>query len=285
MKNLEVYIDREDDLYSKLVNDNQYKIKIVDSDENAVTNSVFNLNLNTPYKNTHSGRVDPSLNGKNNTNFIVNSQINDISPGDLNSVKRITQLFNLNLNSCFRSNYYTCSSTDFSYIIPTEIKNVVSLRLASIEIPNTWYLFSNKQKNNTFQIIIDDECGTETYIIVIPDGNYDYESLQYYLNTTYFYESNLETKLKYIKFSIDSKNFKTRFELIDEALECNDFYYSLIFLENVNDNIMSTAGWLFGFRLPKYLNINGNCLLYNTTVLSALNISGYALLNTNLYFY
>ena len=68
----------------------------------------------------------------------------------------------------------------------------------------------------------------------------------------------METKLKYIKFSIDSKNFKTRFEIIEDVLECHDFHYSLIFLENVNDNLMSTAGWLFGFRLPKYLNITGN---------------------------
>ena len=146
MKNLEIYIGREDDLYNKMVTDNQYKIKILDSDQNSVSNSVFNLNLNTPYNNTHSGRVDPSLNNKNNTNFIVNSQINDISPGDLNSVKRITQLLNLNLNSCFRNNYYQSNPCDFLYMIPSEIKNVTAMRLVSIEIPNSWYLFSNIKK-------------------------------------------------------------------------------------------------------------------------------------------
>jgi hypothetical protein len=97
LKNLEIYIDKEDDLYSKIVNDNQYKIKILDSDNNTVENSVFNLNLNTPYKNLNNGRVDPSLNNKNNTNFVANSHNNDIVPGHLNTVKRITQLLNLNL--------------------------------------------------------------------------------------------------------------------------------------------------------------------------------------------
>ena len=218
MKNLDIYIDKEDDLYSKIVNDNQYKIKIIDTDENSVTNSIFNLNLNTPYTNTNSGRVDPSLNNKNNTNLIVNSQINEISPGDLNSVKRITQLFNLNLNSCFRNNYYQSNPCDFLYMIPSEIKNVTAMRLVSIEIPNSWYLLSNLKKNNVFEIVFNvpanfnatpttttTTCG---YVIEIPEGNYDTETLQDYLNSTYFYEAPSsseykKTYLKYIKFSIN----------------------------------------------------------------------------------
>jgi len=247
--------------YNKIKKINSFekidKLKIINNIKEQVTNLPDSYNDNILIKNNNLNNTNQIV-YETKTNVINNTFPNSVAPGDLNSLKRITLFQNLNLNSCFRNNYYTSSSTDFSYIIPTEIKNVVSMRLASIEIPNTWYLFSNKQKNNTFQIIIHDECGTETYIIVIPDGNYDYESLQHYLNTTYFYESNLETKLKYIKFSIDSKNFKTRFEIIEDVLECHDFHYSLIFLENVNDNLMSTAGWLFGFRLPKYLNITGN---------------------------
>mgnify|MGYP000338704752 CR=1 FL=1 len=37
-------------------------------------------------------------------------------------------------------------------VIPTEIKNVISIRLASIEIPNAWYFISQSKKNNTFTI-------------------------------------------------------------------------------------------------------------------------------------
>jgi hypothetical protein len=309
MKNLEVYIDREDELYSKLVNDNQYKIKIIDSDENTVTNSVFNLNLNTPYKNTNSGRVDPSLNGKNNTNFIVNSQINEISPGDLNSVKRITQLFNLNLNSCFRNNYYQSNPCDFLYMIPSEIKNVTAMRLVSIEIPNSWYLFSNLKKNNVFEIVFNVPASfnnnnnnnnnsnnhkthnkphpqhpqhtTCAYVIEIPEGNYDTETLQDFLNSTYFYQAPSsseykKTYLKYIKFSINKYNLKTTFELVnlpksatssnhdddddddeDEIFSEKDrLRFSLKFSQGINQNIMNTFGWIVGFRSGNYINID-----------------------------
>ena len=282
MKNLEIYLDREDDLYNKIVSDNQYKIKILDSDQNSVSNSIFNLNLNTPYKNTNTGRVDPTLNDKNNTNFIVNSQINEITPGDLNSVKRIIQLFNLNLNSCFRNNYYQSSPCDFLYIIPSEIKNVTSMRLASIEIPNSWYLLSNLKKNNVFEIVFNipanfNNNGTNTnttcgYVIEIPEGNYDSEKLEDFLNSTYFYEAPTgseykKTYLNYIKFSINKYNLKSTFELInlpeptnsnnDNICSEKDYLrFSLKFSQGINQNIMNTFGWVIGFRSGNYINID-----------------------------
>jgi len=281
MKNLDIYIDREDELYNKIVSDNQYKIKILDSEQNSISNSIFNLNLNTPYKNTHGGRIDPSLNDKNNTNFIVNSQINEISPGDLNSVKRITQLLNLNLNSCFRNNYYQSNPCDFLYIIPSEIKNVTSMRLASIEIPNSWYLFSNIKKNNVFEIVFNVPANfngttanatTCSYVIEIPEGNYDSEKLQDFLNSTYFYEAPTSSEyknsyLKYIKFSINKYNLKSTFELINLPEQTNidndnicsekDYLrFSLKFSQGINQNIMNTFGWTIGFRSGNYINID-----------------------------
>jgi hypothetical protein len=77
------------------------------------------------------------LNNKNNTNLVANSVINGVGPGHLNSIKRVTQFLNLNLNTCFRSNYYNSNPCDFLYNIPTEVKNVVSMRLASITLNTT----------------------------------------------------------------------------------------------------------------------------------------------------
>ena len=68
---------------------------------------VDNLNtldsLNEFTYNTDS-RINPSLNNKNNTNTIINSYPNSVTPGNLNTINRITQTQNLNLNSCFRNN-------------------------------------------------------------------------------------------------------------------------------------------------------------------------------------
>ena len=134
-----------------------------------------------------------------------------------------------------------------------EIKNVLSIRLVALEIPNAWYLFSHIQKNNKFQIQISVDSTVHVYNIVIPDGNYDIDTLQQFLNTTYFYESELDTYLKYIKFSIDPFNLKTRFEILDN--EFSDFSFSLTFVDSLNQNMMMTCGWILGFRLANYLEI------------------------------
>jgi hypothetical protein len=220
--------------------------------------------LNKPYLSTHEGRVNPNLNNRNNTNPILSSYPNEVAPGNLNSVKRITQVLNLNLNSCFRSNYYQSNPCEFLYLFPIEIKNVLSMRLASIEIPNAWYLFSKLKKNNFFEIDINihnREKPQEKYnfLITVPDGNYDVETLQNYLNSTYFYESGLDTPLKYIKFSIDLNTLKSAFSIIhfenDSNEEITNITFTLKFIENINQNAMNTMGWILGFRLGTYLNI------------------------------
>jgi hypothetical protein len=192
---------------------------------------------------------------KNNTNTVFNVAVNELSPGDLNSIKRITQLLNLNINTCFRNNYYQNSPTDFLYNLPVEIKNVSSLRLVSIEIPNSWYLFSSKKKNNIFYILVDDKSNksSKEYSIEISDGNYNFENLEVYLNSTYFYESGIDYPLKNIKFTINPNSLKSSFEIIGE--DSNDYSFSLKFSLDINQNIINTAGWILGFRLGNYLNI------------------------------
>jgi hypothetical protein len=264
--NKNIIFDMEDDKNIDLyVN----KIKLKNLETNNVDNIIDDLinsntinedkyiqhSLNEPNYNV-SGRVNPSLNNKNNTNNIVNTYSNSLAPGYLNSIKRISQFQNLNLNSCFRNNYYTSSSTDFQYLIPVEIKNVVSMRLASIEIPNAWYLFSSKQKNNYFNIEMKINNQISKYTINIPDGNYDNDTLQHYLNTTYFCNSQLDHCLKYLKFVIDSHNFKSRFEIVQDSYCYENICFSIFFLDELSQNLMNTTGWIMGFRLPTYLNIS-----------------------------
>lgn len=205
---------------------------------------------NEPYLNTDS-RINPSLNNRNNTNIVYNTVNNEIAPGDLNSVKRVTQLLNLNINSCFRTNYYQSNPCDFLYMIPSEIKKVVSMRLVSIEIPNSWYLIAKEKKNNKFFISIQkNESSPVDYEIIIPEGNYNSDSLQDYLNTHFFYESDIDTDLKYIKFEINNYNLKSSFSLIED---CENISFSLKFTNDMNFNMMDTFGWILGFRLNCYV--------------------------------
>lgn len=197
----------------------------------------------------------PTIQEQIKSNFIIDSFPNVIAPGSLNSIKRLTYFINLNLNTCFRKNYYTSNPCDFQYNIPTEIKNVVSLRLASIEIPNSWYLFSSIKKNNIFIIQINYNGKTTSYTIIIPDGNYDNNMLENYLNTTYFCESTIVTDLNNIQFSIDPHSFKCSFSLVSTAP--SNFDFTILFYDSniSSENFMCTFGWIIGFRLAKYKNI------------------------------
>ena len=89
-----------------------------------------------------------------------------ISSNDLR--KRI-----VNVDSRFRA-VLTEESTNILYKFEHPYKNVIRARIASIEIPNMWYEFSEKHYQNThFQICAYDISNVlQSATITIPDGNY-----------------------------------------------------------------------------------------------------------------
>ena len=69
----------------------------------------------------------------------------------INPQKReyVTRL--LNIDSLFRRQFNLTISSDFVYELKEPIKNVVSMRLATAELPNVWKSFD--KNSNTFKII------------------------------------------------------------------------------------------------------------------------------------
>jgi hypothetical protein len=137
-----------------------------------------------------------------------------------------------------------------------EIKHVVALRLASIEIPNSWYLFSSVKGNNVLKIIITNNSVVTEYDLLIPNGNYDSITLPDYLNNNLLYNSGTSTDLQYIEYSIDPYSSKSKFSLI--GLYPANLTFTLVFSEDVtnnNSNIINTIGWSMGYRLGIYKNI------------------------------
>jgi hypothetical protein len=96
-----------------------------------------------------------------------------VPPGYLNpiNVRTITQA--ISIDSCFRPNYYGTKSTNFSMSLPSIQKNVVSMRVASIELPLTYYAVSRTLGNATFLIIDNDNNPNECWLVTLPDGNYE----------------------------------------------------------------------------------------------------------------
>lgn len=74
----------------------------------------------------------------------------------------------INIDSRFRVNPGTTSSTDFYVRLPRTYKNIISMRLASIELPNMWYEFSQERGNVSFLVNV----GGDVKTVTIPEGNY-----------------------------------------------------------------------------------------------------------------
>jgi hypothetical protein len=171
----------------------------------------------------------------------------------MNPINRENIYTNLHFNSKYRSDYYNTSSTNFNYNLPEPVDNIKSIKLSSICIPNTWYLYSHAQGNNRFIVEISGGCYPfSVFEIVIPDGNYTPSELVDYLNNSYFHNSGEHNGLKYVRFSINPYNLKTIIELVDAP---PDVEMNLIFVNDKTDSIMYTAGWTFGYRYGKYTNI------------------------------
>jgi len=84
----------------------------------------------------------------------------------------------INIDSTFRNNYFTTKASDFTLTLPTEIRNVVEMKLVACELPESIYAVSDALGNNFFTIIYDLSGGIlgggthHEVNIVLRDGNY-----------------------------------------------------------------------------------------------------------------
>lgn len=175
---------------------------------------------------------------------------------------RIVRKF-LNIDTRFRDNYYSTQSSNFHLDLPLKFSDVVSMQLTAIELPLTFYTISKIFNSNYFMI----QIGDEKEMITVPDGNYDYLSLQLYLNN---YMSTLPGLFANIVFLCDmntplgasSGGNGRMIVAISDKYVGDLFNFSLIFSTDINGNDDKTnplqlkLGWLLGFRQGIY---EGNC--------------------------
>ena len=95
-------------------------------------------------------------------------------PGIINPLNYRTIKRALNIDSRFRPNYYQTSSSDQMLSLPYKFEKVISMRLASIELPLTYYAISESLGNNCFVVNWDNSGGVfqNSVLVKIPDGNY-----------------------------------------------------------------------------------------------------------------
>ena len=101
------------------------------------------------------------LNTRTGDNYNANDVINS---NDLR--KRL-----LNVDSRFRTNL-TDAPTNFQYRCEHTYRNIIRVRLASVEIPNMFYTFTAAKANTSFTVSTKDVDGVSRRLtVVIPDGN------------------------------------------------------------------------------------------------------------------
>ena len=73
-------------------------------------------------------------------------------------------------NTAMRDNFYNSSSTDCTFTLPLTMKNVLSMTLTTLELPNVFFAFSSQRGTNKLYIY-EDTTGLNG-LVTLPDGNY-----------------------------------------------------------------------------------------------------------------
>lgn len=178
----------------------------------------------------------------------------------VNSLKNRIVITQLSIDTKFRKNYFSTNAYDYTINLATPLKNVISMRLASMEIPNVQQVVSATAGTNSMVV---GHSGFSK-LISIPSGNYEYWLLADVINSPVDPDDG-NTAQTFIggglndfdvHLTIDQATQKTTIRSIKKstsgAVLAVDF--SLDFTNRVDENAppMKSLGWLLGFRKRKY---------------------------------
>ena len=223
-------------LQNNLLNDMSHRDALFSS-----LNSNCNKNVITPSDlknvddktilNTNLQQRQNDINFKTNKTLLINQPYNTLSkditvnPFFKNNIKKL-----VNIDTRFRNNYSSTISTDFTMQLNFSLKNVISMELVDIEIPNTWYSISESLGNNFFYI--------NDIKIIIQDGNYDGDSLM----------DEIINVTEFSGYGIIMNKVSGKSELT--VTESDKIVFSDC--EEDDISIQKSLGWILGFRKTKY---------------------------------
>jgi len=207
-----------------------------------------------------------------------------IKKGTVNPDLKPTVSRMINIDSSYRdlSIVGGFNSDNYVFTLNEPITNVISLMLYSVEIPQSWYTFSQTKGNTQFKITLiqfkENKYEVNKYdypLIQINDGNYTTKALLLHItsllqkcnifidqvpNSFEFVQDPYSGRLNIIiKSAFDYKKIRlpdsdggTYVPLVGPNL--NTYYYKLGFVfhnqTDLNTKINYNLGWLLGFRFP-----------------------------------
>lgn len=192
------------------------------------------------------------------TNYI-NVQNSEYYQGVMNPLNTRTITKNITIDSRYRDNYYTTSSTSFTVQFPNRINKVVSMQLTAIELPKSFYNICSQYENNYFYLEVYEIKNERTYgskrMIIIPDGNYTPEGLieiinRIIQNTGDTVEDGICKNIKFTWLKNENGNGRTIVGPINEEREIVEIILNFgndSSGKNDIENIYKKLGWILGF--------------------------------------
>jgi len=175
----------------------------------------------------------------------ISDKVDGVNPFYKTTIKKL-----FCINSKFRIDYCSTTSSNFLVDLYYPLKNVISMRLVSIQIPQSWYNISAKLGNNIFFVRINSGSWTS---FKIDDGNYDPFLLRDVINR--LLSTGLFSNLK-----IAYNQLTNKFSFYIDDVLSTDTYDISFDLSTCADGCKykNTLGWIMGFRNKIYNGLKGS---------------------------
>jgi hypothetical protein len=170
--------------------------------------------------------------------YVQETYPTSIAQGDLNPLKKKIVTKVLSFDTRFRSNYEETSATDFTFNLPYPLKNVLSMKLASFELPISNYRYAESKGSN--KVTITDSCGNHT--LIMPDGNYQAMDFDNYIKSVLSWYPDLSGR-----YSIEVNPFTGKTTVTNLSGDTFDMDFS-----QSNLDLKRNMGWIWGFRKAFY---------------------------------
>ena len=204
-----------------------------------------------------------------------------LNPNLKNTINRF-----VNLDSQFRqyTNGIDSTSTNYTLDLSDTLKNTISMRLYSYQIPYSWYAIDSTYGNTCFWIV--DNINNYVVNISIASGNYTQTQFVTTL-TASFSSAGFDPSVNIVQYNQNSGNITLNFNGVTYtdpngnvypvttettilfydftgAFQCNNNCYS-----KANNYFNNTLGWIMGYRVP-YVNVD----LSGNTAPAILDLNG-----------
>ena len=199
------------------------------------------------------------------------------------TIKRV-----ISIDSQYRDKSIYGLSTNFTFDLSEPLRDVVSLKLYSIQIPYTWYTISKSFGSNFFYLKGNTDGinnSNHDYKVGIPSGNYSAEELTAAINNSFTNVFNTYTDVSFGSTELNYNYANARTTLTIDIQKCyNENNYDLVWSSWTpsKDSSLTTSTELNEYRLqtiPSYFGFNN--MIYEPYVLrSSQTYKATTLINT-----